>query len=113
MSLPQVSECFPFDETTLVFKVLGKIFAVLSLDKPDYIIVKCDPEKAIEFRETHLEIEGAFHFNKKYWNSISFSGTLCDSFIDGLIRHSYAEVVKKMPHKTRREHPEITEIQSF
>lgn len=110
LSLPLVTECFPFDETTLVFKVIDKMFAVLSLDDPDRIVLKCEPEHAIELREKYSEIEGAWHFNKKYWNQLDFSGSLTDDLIKELIRHSYAEVVKKMPLKTRKSYPEITDV---
>ncbi|MBS1443989.1 MAG: hypothetical protein HP020_07045 [Prevotella sp.] len=56
------------------------------------------------------EIEGAWHWNKKYWNQVNLYGTLEDDFIQALIRHSYSEVVKKLKKKERMEHPEIMEV---
>ena len=51
LGLPLVTEDFPFDETTLTFRLLGKIFAVVDLDRPQWLTLKCDPERAIELRE--------------------------------------------------------------
>lgn len=96
-----VTEDFPFDEVTLVIRVMDKMFVLLSLDKPDYVAMKCDPEYAMELREHYLEIEGAKHFNKKYWNQINLQGVVPDSLIRELIDHSYNEVIKKFTRKMR------------
>lgn len=92
-------ESFPFDESTLVFKVLGKMFALVDIDQPDSINLKCDPEKAIDLRENYDDITPGFHMNKKHWNSVSLIGRLNDSFIFSLIDHSYQEVVRSLPKK--------------
>ncbi|NPD92327.1 MmcQ/YjbR family DNA-binding protein [Xylanibacter muris] len=97
-------ETFPFDTQTLVFKVMGKIFAVLSLDNPDIIILKCDAEYASELRETYNAIEPAFHFNKKYWNQIRFNADANDELIFSLIDHSLEEVVSKFTRKMKEEY---------
>ena len=97
-------ECFPFDETTLVFKVMGKMFAVLMLDKPDMIVLKCDAEYALELREHYNAVEPAFHFNKKYWNQIYFNVDVDDELLMKLIDHSLYEVVKKFTKKMREEY---------
>lgn len=110
MSLPGATEDFPFDETTLVFRIEGKIFACIDLEKHDRVTLKCDPDYAIELREEHTEIEGAWHWNKKYWNQLLLGGELSDTLVRALIRHSYAEVVKKLTRKVRLEHPEIMEV---
>lgn len=107
LSLPLATEDFPFDETTLVFRVLDKIFAMVALDNTDWFVLKCDPEYAIQLREEHCEIDGAFHMNKKYWNQVNLYGRLQDNFIESMIRHSYAEVVKKIPRRMVTEHEEI------
>ncbi len=99
-----VTEDFPFDETTLVIRVMNKMFTLISLDKPDLIVMKCNPEYAIELRERYSGIEGAFHFNKKYWNQVSLSGDVDDSLIKQLIDHSYEEVIKKFTRKLRAEY---------
>ena len=65
LSLPGVEECFPFDETTLVFKVSGKMFALIPLEKDPQMMVKCDPDLAEEWRLRFEEVEPAFHMNKK------------------------------------------------
>src|SRR5574344_1116978 len=78
-------ESFPFDQDTLVFKVMGKMFACLSLEKARFVILKCDPEYAIELREKYNEIEGAFHFNKKYWNQIDYTAGVDEKLIKHLI----------------------------
>ena len=110
LSLPLATEDFPFDETTLVFRVVGKIFAMLDLERPDVVSLKCNPDYALQLREEHPEISGAWHMNKKYWNQVNLSGHLEDELVQGLVRHSYAEVVKKLTPKERAEHEEITTV---
>lgn len=110
LSLPLATEDFPFDETTLVFRVVGKIFAMLDLERPDVVSLKCNPDYALQLREEHPEISGAWHMNKKYWNQVNLSGHLEDDLVQGLVRHSYAEVVKKLTRKERAEHEEITTV---
>ncbi len=101
------TECFPFDEVHLVFKVMDKMFACIDLDTPDHLVVKCNPEYALELREQHSGIEGAFHFNKKYWNQISLRGDIDDRLIRHLIDHSYEEVLKKFTRKMRTEYENL------
>ena len=97
-----VSEEFPFDETTLVFKVAGKMFACMPLERPDMLTLKCDAEYALELRERHSAIEPAWHFNKKYWNQHRIS-ELEDDLLKSLIDHSYDEVLRKMSRRKREE----------
>ena len=111
LSLPLVTEDFPFDETTLVFRVLNKIFACLDLERPEWVTMKCNPDYALQLREEHSEIEGAWHWNKKYWNQVRLDGMLEDDFIQGLVRHSYSEVVKKLKKQERLDHPVIMSIE--
>lgn len=99
---PFTTEEFPFDDVTLVFKVAGKMFACLPLDKPDMLVLKCDADYAVELRDKHSAIEPAWHFNKKYWNQHIIS-VLDDDLLRHLIDHSYTEVVKKLPRKVRAE----------
>ena len=107
LSLPAASEYFPFDETTLAFRVVDKIFAMIDLEDTQWFVLKCAPDYALELRENHPEIEPAWHWNKKYWNQVNLTGLLEDELIQGLLRHSYSEVVKKLPRKMREEFPEI------
>lgn len=110
LSLPLASEYFPFDESVLAFRVMDKIFAMIDLADTEWFVLKCDPELALELREEHPEINGAWHMNKKYWNQVSIFGSLSDSLIKSLIRHSYSEVVKKFTNKAKSGHPEILTI---
>lgn len=103
LALPQVTEDFPFDETTLVFRIGGKIFAMMDLENTEWFVLKCKPEYALELRERYLEIAPAWHMNKKHWNQLDLFGSLPDRLIHSLIRHSYNEVVKKMPRKLKNE----------
>lgn len=101
LSLPQATEDFPFDETTLAFRVDGKIFAMLDLDNTEWFVLKCNPELAIELRERHSEVAGAWHMNKKFWNQLNLNGNLSNDFIRQWIRHSYNEVLLKISKKRR------------
>ena len=101
LSLPQVTEDFPFDETTLVFRIGGKIFAMLDLENTEWFVLKCQPEYAIELRERYPDIAPAWHMNKKHWNQLNLYGNLPDDLVQALIQHSYDEVVKKMSKKQR------------
>ena len=83
-------EDFPFDEETLVFKVGGKMFALIPLEKiPLQINLKCDPEKAIELREEYEDVQPGWHMSKKHWNTISLDGSVPDKEIFSWIDHSY------------------------
>ena len=95
------TEDFPFDDTTLVFRVMGKIFASIGLDDVDWFCLKCDPDYAIELRERYAGIAGAWHWNKKYWNQLAQGDDLSDEMVRHLIDHSYDEVVKKLTRKQR------------
>ena len=110
LALPMASEDFPFDETTLVFRVQGKIFAMIDLEDTTWFVLKCDPEYALELRERYVEIEGAWHMNKRHWNQINLSGSLSDSLIESLIRHSYALVVSKLPKRIKEEYPGLLTV---
>ncbi len=105
MGLPYVAETMPFDDTILIFKVGGKWFAVADLEHNDKVVVKCDPDLAIELRDRHCEITPAWHFNKRHWNAISLSGDLAESFILEQIYNSYLLVINKnvTPRAMRQE----------
>ena len=90
----QVNESFPFGDTTLVFKVSGKIFALLSLDAVQ-MNLKCEPDLAIELREQYSSVIPGYHMNKKYWNTILLNGTIPDKLIKDWIDLSYSLVAKK------------------
>jgi predicted DNA-binding protein (MmcQ/YjbR family) len=98
-----VTEEFPFDENTLVFKVMGKMFALTNLDGEWGLALKCDPEKAIELREQYPAIRPGYHMNKVHWNTISMDGSLSERLVRELIDHSYDLVVAKLPSRLKRE----------
>lgn len=89
ISKPDVSESFPFDNDTLVFKVNGKIFALVSLTGDLTINLKCNPEKAIELREMYSFVEPGYHMNKKHWNTIRVDISVPSELIREWIDHSY------------------------
>lgn len=90
------TEGFPFDESTLVIKVNGKMFLLLSLDAhPVQFNVKCDPDKAIELRAEYSCVLPGYHMNKQHWNTVVVDGTLTNTQIREMIDWSYALVSKK------------------
>ena len=101
LSLPYVEETTPFDETTLVYKIGGKMFTFADMIEFKEIAVKCDPDKAIELRERYSEITPAYHMSKKHWNGISTSGSLTDAQIKQWIVDSYKLVYDKLPKKIK------------
>jgi predicted DNA-binding protein (MmcQ/YjbR family) len=98
-----VEETFPFDNDTLVFKVMEKMFALTSLNEPVSVNLKCDPEYAISLREQYDAIQPGWHMSKTHWNTVSFLGNLDDKFILELVDHSYDQVVKGLTKKLRAE----------
>ena len=98
------TEGLPFDEYSLVIKVMDKMFALIDLEGSNKICLKCDPDYAIELREKHEEIVPARYFNKKYWNQFAMNYNLEDDLIKKLIDHSYEEVLKKFTRKMRMEY---------
>ncbi|MCK5815644.1 MAG: MmcQ/YjbR family DNA-binding protein [Flavobacteriaceae bacterium] len=105
LSKKGVTEHFPFDEVTLVFKVMDKMFALCGLERiPFGVNLKCDPEWAIELREEYDgSIIPGFHMNKKHWNTVEPNGNLSDEFFKELIDHSYDLVVAGLPKKLKLE----------
>ncbi|MHC1778447.1 MAG: MmcQ/YjbR family DNA-binding protein [Lentimicrobium sp.] len=100
LSLPGVTEHFPFDETTLVFKVSGKMFALTDLEGPLSVNLKCDPELAIELREQYPSVKPGYHMNKMHWNTIEIDGAISDRLITGWIDHSYSLIAKLKKKKS-------------
>ena len=101
----EVEESFPFGETTLVFKVMGKIFLLTSLDNPVLQFnVKCDPEQAIEWREQYAAVQPGYHMNKKLWNTVIVDGSIPGRVLRGMIDDSYRLVVQSLPKKLRPPH---------
>lgn len=101
LNLANTSEDFPFDNKTLVFKVHGKMFALLDIEAFESVNLKCDPEKAIELREQYHGIEAGFHMSKKHWNTVQLNSDVDDQRLLELTRHSYDLVFAKLPKKLR------------
>ena len=103
LSLPDVTESFPFDETTLVMKAGGKMFLLVSLDaEPLQFNVKCDPERAIELREEYACILPGYHMNKKHWISVYPGEEITVSLLNSLIEDSWNLVVNKLPKRVQQ-----------
>ncbi|HPG34102.1 MAG: MmcQ/YjbR family DNA-binding protein [Lentimicrobiaceae bacterium] len=92
MGLPDVTEHFPFDESTLVFKVKGKMFALTDINGPLSVNLKCNPELAIELREHYPCVRPGYHMNKQHWNTVDIDGSVGDKQIIEWIDHSYSLV---------------------
>ncbi len=89
-----VTQKFPFDEETLVLKVMGKIFLLASLEKiPLQINIKCSPEEAVELREKYEAVIPGYHMNKKHWNTVIVDNTIPPKNILSWIDNSYNLVV--------------------
>jgi predicted DNA-binding protein (MmcQ/YjbR family) len=97
-----VTESLPFNDTALVFKVMGKMFAVLDLsDDSRGLTLKCDPDRAIELREQHPEVTPAYHFNKQHWNGVDINGNVPADRMREWIDHSYEQVVQGLKRADR------------
>ncbi len=108
LSKKHVTESFPFDTKTLVFKVANKMFVIAPLDKWEKgkasVNLKCDPVYTLELRETYESIYAGPYVSNKHWNTISINtGELKQDFIIHLIDHSYNMVVKGMTKKLQKE----------
>lgn len=102
LSMKNVKETFPFDEHTLVFKVMGKMFALIGLnDDPLRINLKCDPERALQLRDEFEEIMPGYHMSKVHWNTIILQGKITWPLLKSLIDHSYELIVASLPKKLR------------
>jgi predicted DNA-binding protein (MmcQ/YjbR family) len=99
-----VTEEFPFDEVTLVFKVMGKMFALTGLDDPEFNVnLKCDPELAVELREQYPSVKPGYHMNKAHWNTVYIDGSVSDQQIREWTDHSYNIVASKLSKTLKKE----------
>ena len=96
------TEGSPFGPDNIVFKVKGKMFALVALDEvPPWVNLKCDPDLALELRDRYEQVEPGYHMNKKHWNTVVLDGVIPDGEIRKMIDHSYDLVVQSLP-KTKR-----------
>ena len=99
-----VTEEFPFDNETLVFKVNGKIFALTSLVSEQFRInLKCNRDRIPELRAKHPAVQPGYHMNKEHWNTVMIDGSVSKKEILKMIDHSYEEVVRGMTKKMQEE----------
>jgi len=84
-----ISEGFPFDDKTLVFKVMGKMFALTSIEGPFRINLKCDPEKAIGLRAEYPAVTPGYHMSKVHWNTVEMDGSVSDDLVREWVDDSY------------------------
>lgn len=101
LSLNGVTEEMPFGDTTLVYKVERKIFALTGIEMFSSINLKCDPEEAIELRERYQAVQPGYHMNKQHWNTILIDHSIPDKLLFEWTKNSYALVVAKLPKKLR------------
>jgi predicted DNA-binding protein (MmcQ/YjbR family) len=98
-----VTEGFPFDNKTLVFKVGNKMFALADVDNFTSINLKCDPERAIELRETYHGINPGYHMSKVHWNTVAVHEDVSLQLLVELIDHSYDLIFASLPRKVKDE----------
>ena len=95
-------ETYPFSAEASVFKVRGKIFAIVHLTaEPPHMSLKCEPDLAVQLRADHPAIAPGYHLNKRHWNTITLDGSLSDQLVGDLIEDSYDLVVSALPKRVR------------
>ncbi len=95
------SDGFPFDKTTLVIKVMNKMFALTDIDDEFSINIKCEPENAVELREKYSAVKPGYHMNKALWNTILIDGSIPDKLLYKWIDDSYNLIVGKLTKKEK------------
>src|SRR5215212_15451 len=97
-------EDFPFTAEHSVFKVRGKMFAISALGRePLEVSVKCEPELAVELRNSYAAIRPGYHLNKRHWNTITLDGSLPDELVRDMVEDSYDLVVSALPKRAQSE----------
>ena len=103
LKFPETSEEQPFGPEVDVYKVAGKMFAILSPDEtPPALSLKCEPMLALELREEFEAVIPGYHLNKTHWNTVMLDGSVPDSEIKAMISHSYDRVIEGMPKSVRQ-----------
>ena len=101
-ALPGAAEDYPFGEGVAVFKVGGRMFALVPLEgSPGSVNIKCDPELALELRARYPSVRPGYHQNKRHWNTVELDGSIDDSELRGMIDNSYELVFAKLPRAVR------------
>ena len=102
-----VTEEQPFGPDNLVYKVMGKMFAICGIENFDFVNLKCDPERAIELREQYDAIKPGYHMSKVHWNSVYMDAGLHPGLVTELIDHSYELIVASLTKKLQKELAEL------
>ena len=96
LAYPDAVEDYPFGDEVAVFKVGGRMFALVSLDgQPGSVHLKCDPDLALELRHRYPAVRPGYHLNKRHWNTVELDGSIEDEPLAEMISHSYKLVVAK------------------
>ncbi|MBI3219179.1 MAG: MmcQ/YjbR family DNA-binding protein [Bacteroidetes bacterium] len=98
-----VTEEFPFDNSTLVYKVMGKMFALTGVDEFKSVNLKCEPEIGAQLREEYSSVLPGYHMNKKHWITVLMDGSISDKNLKQWIDASYQLVVKSLPKSEQKE----------
>ena len=106
LSLPDVTEDSAFGPEMILFRLKGKIFAALDLDRPDLMVVKCEPDAGADLRERYAGIRPAWHWNKQHWLEVVFDEDVDDETIRALATQSYHLIRTSLPKKTLYHFPE-------
>src|SRR6266513_1494021 len=108
LTKPNATEGTPFGETVLVFKVAGKMFALMSLDEvPVTANLKCDPDLALELRDRYEQVRPGYHMNKKHWKTVEIGGGIPKTELRNMIDHSYDLVVQSLSRASRSTTPRV------
>ena len=108
LTKPKVTEGTPFGETVLVFKVAGKMFALVSLDEvPATANLKCDPDLALDLRDRYEQVRPGYHMNKKHWNTVEIEGGIPEPELCKMIDHSYDLVVQSLRRASHSKIPHV------
>ncbi len=103
LSKPYTTEELPFDDVTLVYKVMGKMFALAASDDWGHVNLKCDPDEAVERRAEYESVQPGYHMNKKHWLTVPLDGSVPYSVVYSWIDDSYGLVVASLPKAKRLE----------
>ncbi|WP_219590155.1 MmcQ/YjbR family DNA-binding protein [Aeromonas salmonicida] len=108
LTLPGTQEDTPFGPEILVYRIAGKMFALVDWQaEPLTINLKCEPELALLLREIHHEVKPGWHMNKQHWNTVTLSDTLASDLWQGWVHHSYERVVAGLPKAKRPQAPTL------
>jgi predicted DNA-binding protein (MmcQ/YjbR family) len=100
-ALPGATEDYPFGDDVAVFKVEGRMFALVPLDAAASVNLKCDPDVALELRAHYRSVRPGYHMNKRHWNTVDLDGSIDDGEVRWMISHSYDLVVASLPRAVR------------